>query len=203
MIVVGVVGGIASGKSLVSSHLSTLGAEVIDVDQIGHRTLREADVKRRIFVRWGKSVLDESGEIDRKKLGNVVFGENVSELRDLEAITTPRITEHLVATLEDLRDRETYVAVVDAAILFKAGWHKHCDVLLFVDTERKLRVSRALDRGWTVNEFAVREAAQEPPEVKMAKSGVIIDNNGTIDETYRQTEQFWYSLDDFSSRSAP
>jgi len=84
---------------------------------------------------------------------------------------------------------------VDAAVMFKAGWDRFCDQIVFVEAEREVRLQRALSRGWSAEMFEARERAQLSPALKRSESDIIIDNNGSIDQTNLQTERFWLSLD--------
>ena len=203
MLTIGIVGGIASGKSSVALKLHELGAALVDVDKIGHDVLEESEVKKILVGRWGEQILTLGGKIDRRQLAKIVFAQNsASELRFLERVVFPRITAKLEAQLDDLRGG-TLAAVVDAAVLFKAGWHQKCDVIVYVDTDEPHRRERARQsRNWPEDQFIGREAAQVSLKNKKNQSDVIIDNNGTIEQTYRQAEQFWHSLDGCSPVSS-
>jgi dephospho-CoA kinase len=131
MHVLGIVGGVASGKSLVSEQLQSLGAAVLDADKVGHAVLREPKVEAAVRARWGSGVFDESGRINRRAVARIVFAprpDGPPELSFLEQLTHPRITARLKAELEELRARGNVPAVVlDAALLFRGGWDKLCD----------------------------------------------------------------------------
>ena len=197
--IIGVIGGIASGKSVVAEQLGKLGADVLHVDQIGHQVLLEPEVQQAARQRWGAQILDESGKISREAVGEIVFAPGQDcELKFLEDLTFPRITAHVREKLLELEAAGSTVVVLDAAVMLKAGWDKFCHVVVFVAAERETRRKRSLERGWTAEQFASREAAQIPVALKRSRSDVIIDNNATIDQTYQQTQEFWLSLDKFS-----
>ena len=199
MITIGIVGGIASGKSIVARCLQEFGAELIDVDKIGHGVLHDSNVKLSVQMRWGEEILQPNGKIDRNHLAAIVFHpRSRQELEFLENLTFPLITDNLANRIEAARAAGKPASVVEAAVMFKAGWHMLCSLIVFVDADRELRLKRSLSRGWIAAQFRDRETAQLPIEYKRAKSDVIIDNNGSIDETYKQTKQFWLSLDQFS-----
>ena len=86
------------------------------------------------------------------------------------------------------------VIVLDAAVMIKAGWDKKCDQLMFVDAPRQIRLERALERGWTQQEFEVRERSQIPLEQKRQRANIIIDNSGSEEDTGKQVEHFWHCL---------
>ncbi len=198
MIVLGVVGGIASGKSLVSRRLQQFGAHVLDADGIGHQVLHEPEVERAIRRRWGDRVFDASGGVDRAKLAAIVFGglpDNREELNHLEQLTHPGISLSLRDTMTRLaRTDADAVLVLDAALLLEAGWDQLCDKILFVDAPRRIRLQRAVQRGWTEADFDAREAAQASVESKRLRANIVIDNSSTPEHTYEQLESVWRQL---------
>jgi dephospho-CoA kinase len=162
MILIGILGGVASGKSAVCNCLRSLGAAVLDADRVGHAVLREAEVKRAIHHRWGGKVFDAAGEIDRPAVAQIVFAatpESKTELTFLEQLTHPRIGQRLQAQLAELNREGARAAVLDAPVMLKAGWDRMCQRIMFVDTPRCLRLERARQRGWTEADFEAREAA--------------------------------------------
>lgn len=197
MKVVGILGGVASGKSLVAGQLQSLGAEVLKADQIAHEVLREPEVIQSLRQRWGDEVLAADGNIDRAAVAKIVFAgppEGPKQLAFLEQITHPRIGQRLKQQIEDAAKRGVQVVVLDAAVMLKAGWNQFCDRILFVETEAHIRRERARQRGWSDEEFAARESAQESLEEKRSVSDCVIENSGTPEETLAQVEKFWNSL---------
>lgn len=192
------VGGVASGKSLVSRRLEQLGARVLDADRIGHRVLREPEVERAIRGRWGDRVLDADGRVDRARLAAIVFGglpERREELNHLEKLTHPRIRQSLRDAMTRMSGTDANsVLVLDAALLLEAGWDQLCDKILFVDAPRWLRLQRAVQRGWTEADFNAREAAQASVESKRLRANIVIDNSSTLEHTYEQLESVWRGL---------
>lgn len=199
MILIGVAGGVASGKSLVSEQLASLGAVIFDADRTGHEVLRDPEVKEAVRRRWGDDVLTAAGEVDRSKVAEIVFAPPPSgseELTYLEHLTHPRIGHRLQDRMAELaRDGRTVAVVLDAPVMFKVGWDKLCDKILFVDVPRELRLARAMSRGWSEESFEAREATQESLDVKRSRADVIIDNSSSPEHTYAQVEQFWRSLE--------
>ena len=197
MVVIGIAGGVASGKSLVTNQLSELGAKVLDVDGLAHEVLLEPLVKSAIRDRWGSAVFDDADNVDRTSLAGIVFAPHPGgpqELEHLERITHPRIGERLRDWIRQLRDEgDVQVAVLDAAVMFKAGWHKACDRILFVEASGEQRWARARQRGWTEAEFRSREAAQEALDMKRQQADTVIDNSGTKEQTFEQVKRFWTS----------
>ena len=194
MLILGLVGGIASGKSVVANVLRDMGALVMDADQAGHFVLREADVIAELRKRWGDEILDSSGHISRRAVAKIVFAQgNEAERKFLEQLTHPRIEALLKQELEAVRnsDQPPPVLVIDAALLFEAGWDKLCDKILFVDAPRDIRLERAVARGWSAEQFAAREAAQLPPEEKRARSHIVIRNVRTLENIREVLRLTW------------
>lgn len=196
MKVIGLVGGIASGKSLVSDLLCRQGAQLLDADKAGHAVLRQAEVKQALRERWGEQVFGKDGEIDRAAVARIVFGSGdaaAAELRFLEQITHPRIGKLLEDRMAELSAAGIPAVVLDAPVMIKAGWDQRCDMILFVDAPRDIRVERALQRGWTEEGFAAREAAQESLAEKRRRADFVIDNSGPVGHTEQQVKQLWQS----------
>ena len=148
----GIVGGVASGKSLVAEHLARRGAAVIDADRLAHEVLKRDDVKQLARQRWGADIFDHQGEIDRKRLGQIVFAsapEGPRELKILESWTHPRVRQMTDERIRQLADEGVAPAIVlDVPLLVEAGWHPLCDHVLMVDVPQEVRQARALARGW-------------------------------------------------------
>lgn len=197
MILIGILGGVGSGKSAVSDRLKTLGAVVLDADRLGHEVLREPEVKEELRLRWGEAVLDEAGEIDRRKVAKIVFAatpEGQEELAFLEQLTHPRIRQRLETQLAELNVAGVRAVVLDAPVMLKAGWDRMCSCMLYVDTPRQIRLERVRQRGWTEADLAAREAAQEPVETKRSRAGIILDNSSSREHLYEQVDRFWSGL---------
>jgi dephospho-CoA kinase len=198
MLVIGVAGGVASGKSVVSQGLRRLGAGLLDADKIGHEMLEEPAVRDAVRREWGAEVFSPDGKVNRAALARRVFApppDGPAELAVLEQITHPRIGTRLKEEIERLSAVGEYPAVVlDAAVMFKAGWHRYCNRIAFVDAPYETRLQRALQRGWTAEHFAAREAAQLSVEEKKKLADTIIDNSGALSHTIHQVERFWRSL---------
>ncbi len=186
-LVIGLLGGIGSGKSRVAEAFARHGAQVIDADRIGHDALRDPDIRRRIVERWGAGLLDEKGEIVRRRLGQIVFADDAERLA-LERLVHPWIGERVrEAVAEAQADPDTRFILLDAAIMLEAGWNGVCDQLVFVDTPRPLRLERvARQRGWTPEDVAARERAQMPLTAKADHADQVLDNSGTLEDLERQ-----------------
>jgi dephospho-CoA kinase len=196
--VIGLTGGLASGKSSVANLLGVRGFTVIDADSIGHDVLNRPDVQRALVARFGPGILDSKSvsaalepQIDRKALGAIVFADQEAR-RSLEAIVHPfmraKFTELFERALGPGRPAPAPV-LLDAAILFEAGWNDLCDLVVFVDAPRSERLGRAAsDRGWSEADFAARERAQWPCEQKRRRADLVIRNDAGLDSLRSEVE---------------
>jgi dephospho-CoA kinase len=198
MKVIGILGGVASGKSFVAEQLKKLGAVVLDADACGHEVLREPEVIEALRDRWGDDVISADGQIDRAAVASIVFvdtKEGRRELEFLEKLTHPKIGERLRQRLDELAVAgQTPAVVLDAPVMLKAGWDGHCDRIVFIDAPREVRLARARQRGWNEEVFSAREAAQESLDAKRECADVVIDNSGSTELTQAQIEHLWQSL---------
>jgi len=200
MIVIGIIGGVGSGKSSVASELAALGAMTLDVDRIGHDLLNETEVKNRLVERWGPGVTGSSGEIDRSVVAGIVFADSpgaADELGFLESLVHPRITDQLVSRIAEFKQSEgTGVLVVDAAVMVKAGWDQLCDRIIFVEVSERDRLTRCQQRGWNSEEFYRRELNQESLELKRERADWVIDNSGVRQDLKEQVIGIWNDVHD-------
>jgi dephospho-CoA kinase len=197
MQIIGLLGGVASGKSFVAEEFRRLEAEVLDADRMGHEVLLLPEIRSAIRKHFGGKVFREDGQVDRKALGRIVFGsppDGPRELTILEQITHPEIRRRLKSQAERMAADGVPAAILDAPVMLKSGWDEICSVIVFVEAPDDVRRERALARGWTNEEFAAREAAQESLEVKRRRADFVIDNSATAGYTQEQIERLWQSL---------
>lgn len=189
----GLVGGVACGKSFVAECFRDLGALVLDGDKAGHGVLTEPEVIAQLRQRWGDGVLNADGSVNRRAVAKIVFAQGgQAERKFLEGVSHPRIAAKFRTAIEGARQAGNVPAVVlDAALLFDGGWDKFCDVVIFVSVPREMRLQRALSRGWSEADLIAREGVQLPLDEKRYRSGYVIDNCGTQDETRQQVGEFW------------
>ena len=182
MPVIGLVGGVGSGKSSVARAFEARGCVVSDSDAVVKEVLTRQEVRDILVGWWGRSILDGEGRVDRKKVADVVF-RDAFERRRLEALVHPLIRESREALIERARASGAKGVVVDAPLLFEAGVDAECDAVVFVETTRAVRLGRVREhRGWDEGELDRREKAQMPLEEKRRRSDHVITNNGTLAE---------------------
>jgi dephospho-CoA kinase len=193
--VIGLTGGIASGKSLVSQQLAELGAIIIDADKVGHETYRRGtETYRAVVEAFGKDVVGADGEIDRRALGAKVFGEPGARRR-LEAIVWPAIRQLIEERLGGLRAQGTPVTVIEAAVLIEAEWTDLADEVWVVVTKPEVARQRVMDRnGFSAEDADQRIAAQLTNEQRLAHSDYVIENNGSLDDLQRAVNEAWSRL---------
>jgi dephospho-CoA kinase len=173
-----------------------MGALILNADRAGHEALRIPEIEAAARERWDDGIFDGDGHIDRKKLAKIVFApppDGPRERKHLQALTHPEIGRLLAAQVEANKGVAPLI-VVDAALLFEAGWDKLCDGTAFVGAPREARLARALKRGWTKEDFAAREEAQDSLDSKRARADWIIDNSGTVGHTEAQVKRLWQRL---------
>ncbi|MCH2115222.1 MAG: dephospho-CoA kinase [Pirellulales bacterium] len=197
MQILGLVGGIASGKSAVAAELAALGAVVLDADEAAHTVINLPEVRHELVARWGRDILLPSGEVDRSAVAGRVFVNSpagTANRQFLEEHLHPRIRAQFEAALESLQRGDTPMAVIDAPLLLEAGWADICNHLVLVDSPREKRLRRAAIREWTAAEFAAREAAQIPIEEKERRATHRISNLGSRTELVEQVRALWHAL---------
>lgn len=192
MLVIGLTGGIASGKSRVAACFEKLGAAVLDADLIGHQVLQQPGTVRRISQIWPE-VVDQQGRVDRNRLGFLVFhSPNAAEnLGKLEQIVHPLIALEITDQLNQFRSTDCPAVILDAPVMIKAGWHHQCDKLLFVESSLENRTARAKARGWSVEELLTREKSQTDLQLKKSLATDVIDNNSDIASLESQARVLW------------
>ncbi len=198
-VIIGLVGGVASGKSYVAELLENLGALRIDADRLGHEVLLMKEVREHLVRIWGPSILTDRGEVDRSQVSKLVFGNSMHAVacrRQLEAIVHPRIRSLALDRIAAVRalSEVPLAIVIDAPLLIEAGWESLCDFILFVDSPLEDRVQRATARGWTEAHFADRENSQISLDEKRRCATHFLDNRrqATMAE---QVNHFWMELE--------
>jgi len=193
--VVGLTGGIASGKSTVSRMFQRLGARVVDADLISRRIVEPGRPAYRDIVRcFGRQVLAPDGTLDRKRLGAQVFADP-KRLATLERITHPRIAREARREIAGHRRAGAALVVYDAALLVEKGWHRGLDGLVVVSVPEKVQLQRLMDRDG-LSEAAARQRvrAQLPLSAKLRVADHVIDNSGSLKQTEAQVRRLWRSL---------
>jgi dephospho-CoA kinase len=195
MRVIGLTGGIASGKSTAARTLVELGARVVDADLVAREIVAPGQPALAEIARtFGKEMLLPDGTLDRKRLGAVIFAD-VERRRALNAITHPRIAAETQARLGKLREEGVPVAIYEAALLVENGVHKGLDGLIVVACDEATQLRRLMGRdGYVEADARARIAAQAPMAEKIAAATWVVDTSGPLADTKKQLARVWEEI---------
>lgn len=195
MRVIGLTGGIASGKSTAARTLAELGARIVDADQVARDVVAPGQPALADIVRaFGREMLNPDGTLDRKRLGAVIFAD-AEKRRTLNAITHPRIGLETQARLAKLREEGVPVAIYEAALLVENGAHHGLDGLIVVACDEATQLARLVGRdGFSEADARARIAAQAPVADKIAAATWVVDTSGPLVETRKQLARVWEEI---------
>ncbi len=184
--IIGILGGIASGKSTVAAEFVKLGCKVIDADKIAHKALEKKTVKEKILEYFGPTILDREGKIDRRRLAEIVFAD-AEKLALLNRVIHPLVFEQAEQLIKKYNDQKRVKAIVlDIPLLVEVGWFERCDKIIFVNCEPELRAKRAEKMGFNKNQLKIRENFQISLDKKVKLTDNIIENNSGFSALVRQ-----------------
>jgi dephospho-CoA kinase len=192
MKVIGLTGGIGSGKSTAAHIRAEYGAKVIDADKVAHEVFNPGtEGLQKVVETFGEGVLNSLGEIDRKKLGEIVFS-NPTALSTLNEIIHPRAYELTRSRLEEFRKQGVEVVVLEVILLVEAGWdHLADEIWVTVATEDTVVKRLQESRGLTKEEILTRIHAQTPNEERTKYADVVIENDGSYEELKKRLSELW------------
>jgi dephospho-CoA kinase len=190
--VIGILGGICSGKSTVAAEFAKLGCKVIDADKIAHNLLDRKDIKDRIIALFGEGILGPGEKVDNKKLGEIVFADT-EKLTLLNNVIHPLVLSRTEQLMEQFNHQKQVKAVVlDMPLLVEVGWDKWCDKIIFVDCERQKRLNRAKNQGFfNENQLKIRENFQISLDKKVGIADNLIDNNSSLAALTKQVTKIF------------
>lgn len=202
MLLVGLTGGIGSGKSTVSAMLADRGAVILDADAFSRDALATGTPgMRRAVQEFGDGILTSDGDIDRGRLASIVFADP-ERLRALEAIVHPVVRKAIAAGAASHRDSDR-VVVIDSPLLIEMDQHDDVDLLIVVSAPEEVQVRRMVEgRGLAEEDVRRRLALQLPLEDKAEQADVVLDNGGTVDELAAQVDRLWKDLTDRAASEA-
>lgn len=193
--VIGLTGGIGSGKSTVSQYLKELGAVIIDADKVGHEAFQPAtEAWREVVATFGRDILTPNGEIDRKKLGAIVF-DNPPALTQLNRIMHPKMRDMMKAQIDEYRRQGVAVVVLEAAILIEANWAPLVDEV-WVTTAPESAVLERLkkQRGLAEEQTLSRIRSQLSNGERLKHADVVITNEGNLEEVKARVKELWVKI---------
>ncbi|MCD6082878.1 dephospho-CoA kinase [Candidatus Aerophobetes bacterium] len=186
--VLGITGNIGCGKTTVAKMFEKLGAQVIEADKVGHLLLKRKKVKERLVRAFGRSILDERGEVVRKNLRGIVFKDR-KKLTQLNRILHPLMAEEMKKMISS---SPRPLIVVDAAVLFEAGWQSLVDKVLVVTSSYETQIRRIKETtNLSLEELEGIMQAQLPQEEKVKRADYVIENEGSLDELESKVKKLW------------
>ena len=194
MLVIGLTGSIGTGKSEVTRVLQELGAEVINADQVGHEAYTpHTESWNAVVDAFGRDILQPDGEIDRRKLGAIVFADPV-QLAKLNGIMHPRMADMVAEKTEQMRSRGVQVVVVEAALMFEAGWETLVDEVWATDSPLEIVFERLMSRnGMDEQEVRKRIGSQMDIQERLDRADVVVDNSGDVAALEATVKSLWES----------
>lgn len=195
MLLIGLTGNIAAGKSTVAQMLADRGATIIDADELARDAVAVgSDGHRKIVERWGDDILKADGGLDRVALRQIVFQEP-TELEALNSIVHPEVSRLRDDLINEARERGDETVVCDIPLLFERGVVNDFDRIVLVDAPRPLRLERLIrDRALGQTEAMHMIAAQMPAELKRARADFVIDNDGDLAALEERVDEVWRAL---------
>ena len=196
MLIVGLTGGYASGKSTVAKMFVELGGVLIDADKLAREEVKpDKQAWFEIVAHFGKGILLKNGEIDRKALGEIVFGSD-AEREKLNAIVHPRVLDEELKAIEEIKGRELdAILILSVPLLIESGHYKLCDKIVVVIVDKDTQIKRLMERdGFSREESVRRISAQMPLSEKVTYADFVIDNSGSGQETELQVKEVFKKL---------
>lgn len=190
MIIIGLTGGIASGKSTVSAELKKIGVPIFDADQNAREAVAKGSEGLELVIKaFGKEYLTADGELDRNKISHLVFNDKAA-LRTLEGILHKVVLQNAESFLAKYRAENQQAVVLDVPLLIETGWYKMADCVWLVAVSRQQQIERAMLRsGMSEEEVTARIEAQMSLAEKKQYADVIIDNSGSLEDTLRTAHE--------------
>ena len=194
MFVIGLIGGIGSGKSSVSAILHSLGVEIIDADKVGHEAYTpNSEGWKKVISVFGQDIVGPEYEIDRKKLGGIVFSDP-SEMEKLNKLMHPIIHNLVEEKIKLLSHQGVKVVVLEAAILIEANWQDLTDEIWLAKSNQEVVIERVqLRNNFTREEIIKRIQSQMSNDEREKHSDIVIDNDGTIEQLEEKVKTLWQS----------
>lgn len=193
MLVVGLTGGIATGKSTVLQYLGNSGVSTCSADAIVCELLLEPRVLEMVRGQFGDGVFLPDGSLDKNALAGVVFASE-ERRKALEAILHPLVKQKMLEWLSVQQRNGAFIAVCEIPLLFEAGLEGMVDTIVTVAAEHQQQTRRLLNKGLDEKDANQRIAAQMPMEEKVRRSDYVIDNSGSLEDLKRQTDRVWEQL---------
>lgn len=195
--IIGLLGGIGSGKSLVADQFRRLGCVVIDADRMARAMLDRPEIVRQLVQWWGAAILDPQGKPSRPAIARIVFDDPKQRQR-LEALIHPLVLAEraeLIKQYQQMVEGRAVAIVDDTPLLMEVGLDKQCDVRVFVRVPQEVRLRRVMERrGWSAEELAKREKEQYPLDSKAQDADYVVDNDADESHCFDQVRRILSQL---------
>lgn len=195
--IIGIIGGIASGKSTVAAEFAKLGCAVIDADEISHNILQIKEIEKKLVERFGEKIRKPDGTIDRNEVAQIVFSDK-QKLSFLDDVLHPLVLERSQELIEQYnRDPQVKAIVLDMPLLAEVGWEKHCDKVIFIRCDQPKRLQRASKKAnFNEKQFKNREKFQISLDSKLSIADNTINNNSDFSALAKQVQNIFSELMD-------
>jgi dephospho-CoA kinase len=194
MRIIGLTGGIGSGKSTVAGFLADLGAVVVDLDKTGHQVLQRKEIMDRLLHEFGREILDDNGEIDRSQLGRKVFDDKGALLK-LNAIVHPAIDAIVEEKIQKYQRQDVRAVILEAAAMLEAGRDWQVDEIWVITAPEAAVLQRLYGRpGYSEADVKARIRSQITDEERIKQADVVIANDGTLEELKERVKTEWRNL---------
>ncbi len=199
MLKIGLTGSIATGKSTVEKIFKEFGIPVIDADEIVHKLLKEDRIKKELVGRLG-NILDEEGEVDRKKVADIIFS-NPEKKKEVENIIHPEVFNYIQRWIKEQEKSNPPFVIVSVPLMIETGSYKNYDKIIVVYAPKELQLKRLIQKGMSKEEALKRINAQMDIEEKVKYADFVIKNTGTLQDLKREVEKVYKQLLELSKRN--
>lgn len=202
LLILGLTGGIGSGKSTVAKILLDMGAHLLDADSLAHQVMENPEIQQKLRETFGEGIFDTSGHLSRPTLAKIVFGkENRSELKKLTSLIHPEVRVKIYHQLELWNQGTFRVVILDVPLLLESPLRELCQLIIFVDAPYEKRLERVCNnRGWREEELKEREVFQMDLQKKKDVSDYCVKNWGDLEGLKEQVQQIWNQILSQNSR---
>ena len=193
--ILGILGGIGSGKSKVTALFVQLGAVALDADKIAHAVLLEEPIRHELRRVFGDDVLDDKGMVHSKNLAKLVFAEGMEEaLAQLNSIVHPEVRKRIYSGMQEAKNASAQLLILDIPLLLRSPFREECDQFLFVKSRLETRLERVKHRGWSEEELIRRESSQTSLEEKEQLADFVLNNDDSPELLEEQVRELFKVL---------
>ncbi|RMA96030.1 dephospho-CoA kinase [Hydrogenothermus marinus] len=191
---IGLTGSIGTGKTTVSEIFEDFGAYVIDADKVVHKLLKRKDIKEKLSKVLGNNIFDKNGEIDKKKVADIIF-KNPEKKKKIESIIHPEVRKEIKRFIEEVeRKDKNAVIIAEIPLLIESKLYKDYDKVIVVYSPKEIQLERLIKKGFSKEEALARINSQMPIEEKLKYADIVIENTGSIEELKEKIKKVFEDL---------